>query len=425
MSGATAEPDAIGAPEITQNIEPVLGPEAIFNDTVKGRFPLSKSISSARYWAPSDGDGKLTKEDEDAPCKKQPVIGPHIPRPNVDLNWLSWISLIGGPMGLDHFYANSPATGIAKLLTLGGFGFWWIWDVLQLWLEPGRVLNYGMMPLFDTRFHEPVAQGMITDKPHPYQPTNFSLWAISEALFGFLGLNLIFYKKVVLFAFYAIFLAAVFLVIYYGSQFNTFTIGQQITFALGAAFPVIVGLGHVMRWLGSAQRILMEPDLLFKDGEQHGLLINSEVNKLINPYSKSARETMKKDHPGALFESYLPEQIRRMFAIRTLTEVDASECSNQDGAIDVLLAMLEGVAKTLLSILLTPLIMIKDGIWASFMAVLDAFKPKSAAPEPTPTMSGGGGDPLSTESLVLGGTLIALVMGGLIKGSIEHFVNPN
>jgi hypothetical protein len=309
---------------------------------------------------------------------------------------------------------------------------------MQIWLEPKRVLNYGMMPLFDARFHEPVAQGMITDKAHPYQSTNFSLWAISEALFGFLGLNLVFYRNVALFVVYAIFMAAVFLVIYYGSQFNTFTTWQQITFALGAIFPTIVGIGHFMRWIGSATRILMEPELLLRDGDGHGLVINPEVYKLINPYSESARKTMEKNHPSSLFESYTPAQIRRMFAIRTLSEVDNSkDCGNQDGPVSVFFAILEGVFMTVLSMVLSPLSTIKVGIWSAFTSILDAFKsPNSTQPiitspiitPPTTTATaaqqGGGSDALSTESLVLGGTLIALVLGGMMKGAVEHFV-PN
>jgi hypothetical protein len=413
---------------LKDNAPPEGSPEAVFNEKVTGNFPLSKSISSARYWAPIEGDGKLTKR-ADGTCQPEAVNAPHVPRPNVDLNWLSWISLIGGPLGLDHFYANSPATGIAKLLTLGGFGIWWIWDVLQLWLEPKRVLNYGMMPPFDTRFHEPVAQGMITDKPHPYQITKFSLWATCEALFGFLGLNLWFMKKGVLAFFYTGFLVALGFVIYYGSQFNTMTTYHKLLYGLGAVFPVVVGFGHLWRWLGNASRILMDPpELLLKDGIRHGLFIDPEVDKLINPYSQSAREDMHKKHPGAIFESYAPAQIRRMFAIRTLSEKDVPECGNQDGILDVFVAMIKGVVFTLLALILSPLSFIKDAIWTAFTAVLDAIRgTKSSASTttaiPIPSMNGGGSaDPLSTESLVLGGTLIALVLGGIIKGSVEHFV---
>lgn len=304
----------------------------VFNDTVKGRFPLSSSISAARYWAPYTGDGKYKESETGGPtCAPQnPVFGPHIPRPNVDLMSLSWISLFGGMLGLDHFYANSPATGIAKLLTLGGFGVWWIWDVLQVWLEPDRVLNYGMLPPFDVRFHEPVAQGMITNKKNPYLPTGFSTWATAESLFGLFGAALPFYGKLILWAFHAIFMGIIGVILYYGTQFNTFTVVEKILYALGSIIPLCIGIAHVYRWLSAASRILLYPEMLLKNGEDYGLPLNSEVSKFINPYSNSALETLKKDTPAAIFEGYSSEDIRRMFFIHTPREKMDDECKDKN-----------------------------------------------------------------------------------------------
>ncbi|MCL2261302.1 MAG: NINE protein [Fibromonadales bacterium] len=49
-----------------------------------------------------------------------------------DINWsmLFFISFILGMLGVDKFYLGHKKQGIWKLLTLGGFGFWWILDLI-------------------------------------------------------------------------------------------------------------------------------------------------------------------------------------------------------------------------------------------------------------------------------------------------------
>lgn len=47
----------------------------------------------------------------------------------------SWIvllllSLLVGILGIDRFYLGKIGTGILKLITLGGFGIWWLIDVI-------------------------------------------------------------------------------------------------------------------------------------------------------------------------------------------------------------------------------------------------------------------------------------------------------
>ncbi|MFA4840237.1 MAG: TM2 domain-containing protein, partial [Agrococcus sp.] len=42
--------------------------------------------------------------------------------------WL--LALLVGGLGIDRFYLGKIGTGIAKLLTLGGFGIWWLVDLI-------------------------------------------------------------------------------------------------------------------------------------------------------------------------------------------------------------------------------------------------------------------------------------------------------
>ena len=50
-------------------------------------------------------------------------------------NWryLVFISLFLGLLGADRFYMGRYKTGWIKLLTFGGFGFWWIYDLFKVY----------------------------------------------------------------------------------------------------------------------------------------------------------------------------------------------------------------------------------------------------------------------------------------------------
>lgn len=49
-------------------------------------------------------------------------------------NWTATLvlSLLFGFIGIDRFYLGQSGLGLAKLLTCGGFGFWWAADVVLL-----------------------------------------------------------------------------------------------------------------------------------------------------------------------------------------------------------------------------------------------------------------------------------------------------
>ena len=136
---------------------------------VKGQIPIIDSISSATTWTPKEGEY------------------PGVPRPDINRSTLWWWSLLGGLFGLDHFYMRSPFTGLVKMLTFGGAGIWWLWDVIQLAAESDRVVKYGMSAPFDAVTG--IAQGMITEEKTNYkQKTSYASWVFG-ALFGFLGVD--------------------------------------------------------------------------------------------------------------------------------------------------------------------------------------------------------------------------------------------
>jgi len=166
----------------------------LFEETVAGRMRLARNISSAPSWIPKEGIEvtKIMPNTDGSPSEPKSVI-PYdgVPRPDKSISTLWWLSVLPftAVLGLDHFYLRSPWTGIAKLFTLGGFGLWWLWDMMQVSFEKDRVLNYGLSTPFD--YVTGIAQGMIHDDKAPSfyeQQTSYGLWFLAT-LFGFTGID--------------------------------------------------------------------------------------------------------------------------------------------------------------------------------------------------------------------------------------------
>ncbi len=42
------------------------------------------------------------------------------------------VSILLGGLGIDHFMTGKTVSGILKLVTGGGFGIWWIINIVQI-----------------------------------------------------------------------------------------------------------------------------------------------------------------------------------------------------------------------------------------------------------------------------------------------------
>ena len=161
----------------------------LFMETVKGKYPISTNMGSAKNWLDKDGN----------------------PEPDCQLWMLKSLAFL--PFGLDHFYLRSPLTAMPKLIlgmgitglivarqiyrvpidnltfyaSLSAAASWWLWDLAQIFSEGDRVLQYGMATPFD--FYTGIGQGMITDKPTEYvTEASYPMWLFGIA-FGFIGLD--------------------------------------------------------------------------------------------------------------------------------------------------------------------------------------------------------------------------------------------
>jgi TM2 domain-containing membrane protein YozV len=64
-------------------------------------------------------------------------------------SWLATLllSIFLGEFGIDRFYLGKIGTGILKLITLGGFGLWWLIDLILVIAgatkdKRGRLVKY-------------------------------------------------------------------------------------------------------------------------------------------------------------------------------------------------------------------------------------------------------------------------------------------
>merc|ERR1712194_559079 len=56
------------------------------------------------------------------------------------------LSLFGGILGLDRFYLGFAMSGALKLISIGGFGFWWLADIVYIGSGPVYASKYRVSP---------------------------------------------------------------------------------------------------------------------------------------------------------------------------------------------------------------------------------------------------------------------------------------
>lgn len=62
------------------------------------------------------GEIEMTREEIKMKCRTTALI----------------LSILLGELGIDRFYLGYTGLGILKLVTFGGFGIWWIIDIISI-----------------------------------------------------------------------------------------------------------------------------------------------------------------------------------------------------------------------------------------------------------------------------------------------------
>ncbi len=349
---------------------PVQTTEDLFNEIVHGKFPLSTNFGAVRNWVPTN----------------EKAIGQYVPRP--DASWTVTVAL--AILCLDHFYLRSPATGFWKVVTLGGAGIWWLWDLLQLIFEKQRVMNYGMQPPLDIPLFQPVGQGMMTDKETHYAPSYVSGWIFTELLAP-LGLNQLFLGKYALTLFYLLLMVMPIGFIING--FVTWPTHTDFTKFLLILFGILFGYfgsWHVLAWFKNLGRLLYATDDILNRSNEGGLKVMGE--NIINPYfGKVTNERI-------LFKDRTADQIKSTFRVRHESEPPTRD--EETMGTDVLE-------------------MFGHTVGYPFWYLYDKIAAKQKCPEKETaemsTQTGGARTPLSSEAQLLGAAVVALIAGGGFK----------
>jgi TM2 domain-containing membrane protein YozV len=325
----------------------------LFMDVAKGRFPLADTISSARFWTPNTDDGDPPV---DASGNTIPIVGNYVTRPDRNFDTLQWRSWFGF-LGLDHFYLRSPGTGIAKLLTLGGFGFWWVWDVIQLMTEKERVLLYGLSTPFDMQTG--IGQGMIYEgsaqKWKYMQDTDFGTWSFAS-LFGFMGADMFVLGRFWLgFRKFIIFIITISAL----APFMTVLASDGLWPAIKSAgffgifwdmFCFMLAIGVLSMWFGNLSMLFSHPDRIRTDGlpnsqtavDALGWIKNQYVDEngnMINNIPRAEWETINRHYMIDRL-GIIAQELRGRFWIAYEGEVPASPAAKgaSPGVIPVTLA---------------------------------------------------------------------------------------
>lgn len=199
---------------------------------------------------------------------------------------------------MDHFYLRSPKTGLAKLLTLGGFGIWWIWDWVQIWTEPERVKTYGLSAPFD--FFHGIAQGMITDSTNYTPERDFGIWMIMN-IFGFTGFALFYVGRYTQGMRMLIMFALMMYFFPYGGFFNAF---NSLWGIVKFIFFVLFASGVVYHYCNTLYYMFSD-DLL-----DTGIPLSNAGDRMMNSETK----------PGDEKESF----IKKIYNFQSITGRDLS-----------------------------------------------------------------------------------------------------
>jgi hypothetical protein len=410
----------------TSNKEPA-DAAAYFDKDAHGRYPISSNMGAAKTWT----------------APGQP------PRPDIELSRLKWWSALGGILGLDHFYLRSPLTGLAKLLTLGGVGIWWLWDALQVFTEGERVVKYGLSAPFDLMLG--IGQGMITDRPTHYeQRSTFSLWQLA-AIFGFAGLDSFLIgkwaqgsRKIVEFLFL---LSGVIIL---AIAWNQSGISGLVTFGKIITILMVIFFGSIVmtNWGLSLKSIFMLPDALFETG----ISVPTKMSEMLNSYTAIldkmvillGQDTVDKVKSDMNYGSTKGAELKKRFEIdreEHLREEEKNPPTSDEASNN------KWLWSFLIWIFMLPMFVVQLGIFIvkgtiyfffPMKAASDALasasvneaeheaKRRIAALQSLPIQGGGARSSsrtaLSTEAMVLGAAVIAIVGGGALKAAVDSLV---
>ena len=439
-------------------------------DAAKAAPPDFETLAKERY--PKGGDSIWNR----ASTADAWLGEDGVPRPDKTLAGLrkwSWL----GFLGIDHFYLGNPITGVLKMITFGGFLLWWLWDILQVRMLGPRVCMYGLSLPFD--IVTGIGQGRIVDGETVYgSKRNFSAWQ-AGSVFSIVGLDSLinkdwgrFFRKI--FELIVLWMSVDKVTTAYANNGIAGVFESWFQVILAALFGTIV----FTSWFASLSLIAATPAELMVTGFQMKPDTNQMVN-VFNPLldklrlvSKETRDQTKLDmNYGSISAAEFVNKfgIRHKDAIKREEELaQATTSKSWIWSVFVWMSVIPGLVvqafidvgkylfTALKALIFGPVKVAVDNaqqeaadrisnnpavIAAAEAKLLSAMGvhingdptgPNNGTPsgnnsnngDPRPVQGGGARDEgLSTESMVLGATVAALIGGGALKYVIDNLVD--
>jgi len=237
-----------------------------------------------------------------------------------DLWWYTWF-------GLNHFAVNEPLWGLAKLMTAGGIGLWYLWDVMFISFNGDFVQKNG----FPTPFHilgkRLFGQGAISKGPAPFkQQSSYGLWALSTFLAPF-GLQALFEQNFPLFLRNIMNLVVIITVMYVIYSY-TYVRGLDALYWFELIWLMIVGFVFLtyspmilLPWYNTV-KVAFDPEAVMKNG----IPFTSELDGYTNSFKDPVKHVNTQENANEINTKWAiggsnKEYIRSLFTPKTEDEI--------------------------------------------------------------------------------------------------------
>jgi TM2 domain-containing membrane protein YozV len=136
------------------------------------------SISSSSFWTEGANKFEPKKDEDEEPDHKYAK--------NLSYDVYVLLVLLGGFLGLDHFYLRSPLTGLAKIVVnVFFFGLWFYYDVFQVFSNKEMIKTYGLsVPVYGA---SGIAAGVLTKKKPDTKHMRFFMYSAALLFGGIFG----------------------------------------------------------------------------------------------------------------------------------------------------------------------------------------------------------------------------------------------